>query len=61
LETRRSERSCVTMSLCPRDQGPRPVTVLTRGQGWTVIGPGHFLKALRSCRAHRDVTYGTHL
>jgi hypothetical protein len=46
------------MSRRPRDSGPRPVMVVTRGRGWTSSTPGHLHTELRFCRAHGDVTHG---
>jgi hypothetical protein len=46
------------MSRTPRDEGPRPVTVLTGERGWTVSAPGHLHTASSFCGVHGDVTHG---
>jgi hypothetical protein len=46
------------MSRGPRDQGPRPVTVLAGGRGWTTSTLDHLHIAPSFCRGHEDVTHG---
>ena len=46
---------CHYMSPGPRDKGPRPVTDLSGGLGWTVSTPGHLHTKTHSVNLHSTV------